>query len=333
MVPHCQFAQLQSLVFGIPWRKDGKACTKLNNKEWKAMRALRTISCLVTVLVLMCSVQEVLAHRTYLLGDGPETSSELFSDDINVTFTYGMHHGSLTGCIDGQIELEFISLLFQNPIGSGEYEFLIGNYEILSGASKYKGMATVFSTAETGDAYFALFGDLGATGLGDELELTSIMDHQYSGHFTHHDIVDNIIQQFEADVPLTINSLEIKDVPIGGYYNGKLAFEGKFFDISLDNIDWSGLGLPDLDELEAFAGRYKWDKTQQPKDDEIYIVFPLGTVTGSLAGVFVEDDEVFIEHSGTASPIPVPASIWLLGSGIGIMASVACKISRKQRVK
>ncbi len=285
----------------------------------KLSRKVTIIYWWITVCLLTAWFSyDALADRTYLAGEGNEADQELYSGPVDVNVAYGLHEGTVTGCISGDLNAKYVVFGFEDPVNNGYYRFEMGTYEIFSGAKTYTGYYTS-TTPPDGTRYLALYGDIGAVGSEDEFELTSIYGTQLSGHFSH-EAISNGYNEYDTTLPLVIDDTTITGIPLSGYHSGNLQASGRSFDLSLDNIDWSQIGLPlDIDELEAFVGEYDWDQTTGG-DGKAYLLEDLGHISGSLAGVFREEDnESFIEHCGTAPPVPIPPAIWLLAPGLGIL--------------
>jgi len=105
---------------------------------------------------------------------------------------------------------------------------------------------------------------------------------------------------------------------------------GLAFDLDVSSLapfqEW------DIDKLIGFIGTYDWSETVDGTDGEIYFVSPwgYGAVTGTLKGVLVINLNTlngFIEHAGTASPVPLPSTMLALGSGLIGLIGIKKKIA------
>ena len=278
---------------------------------------------IIFLFFVLCFSSISMADKTYLalLNSSSETE---FEGNVEVEIVEQTSNGTLSGCITGDWERTGIWLI----INSGDYAgngFFVGKVQGNAAGKYYESDAMEFYREAFPYDYGATFGDAGSTGDYPVYELTSIFGTQYSGTF-YLEKLDETEESFSATIPLTVYS-NTATVSLSGYYSGTMNISGLAFDFDVSSLEpfqeWG------IDELIGFIGTYDWSETGAEEDGEIYFVYTkpihLGAVTGELKGVLVATDlenyTAFIEHAGTAPPIPIPSTLLLFGSGlIGVLA-------------
>ncbi|MDL1956556.1 MAG: hypothetical protein LWW95_05845 [Candidatus Desulfofervidus auxilii] len=279
---------------------------------------------IIFVFILFSAL--AMADRTDLVGF--PYHKQVFSGNVDVRVEIKNFEGIFSGAVIGEYNNNFIWL----SITSGDYAgygFGMGTSEGTIGCPPYIEMqdyvSNFINAKKPEHGYVAVYGDFGAIGYANPTELTSLFGTQYSGTF-YAPVTNETVTDIYNTVPLEIY-ISTGSFSLSGYYSGTMTITGLTFDfVDVSNLDpfqeWG------IDELVGFIGAYDWSETGVGDDGEIYFVYTepihLGAVTGELKGVLVADLEnytAFIEHAGTAPPIPIPSTLLLLGSGlIGVLA-------------
>jgi len=280
----------------------------------------------VIIFVFILFSALAMADRTDLVGF--PYYKQVFSGNVDVRIEIKNFEGTISGAVIGEYNNNFIWL----SITSGDYAgygFGVGTSDGTIGCPPYIEMQAYTSNwidakKPEQHGYTAVYGNAGAIGYEDTFELTSLFGTQYSGTF-YAPVTNETVTDIYDTVPLKIY-ISTGSFSLSGYYSGTMTITGLTFDFDVSDLgpfqEW------DIDELIGFIGTYDWSETGAEEDGEIYFVYTkpihLGAVTGELKGVLVADLEnytAFIEHAGTAPPIPIPSTLLLFGSGlIGVLA-------------
>ena len=283
---------------------------------------------IIFVFILFSAL--AMADRTDLIPGLPYYE-QVFSGNVDVRIEIKNSEGTISGTVIGEYNNNAIWL----EITSGDYtgySFGVGTSEGTIGCPPYIDMQAYTSNwidakKPLQSGYVAVYGDVGAIGYVDTFELTSLFGTQYSGTFYAHTTNKTVTNIYDT-VPLEIY-ISTGTFSLSGYYFGTMTITGLTFDFDLSDSDLEPFQEWGIDELVGFIGTYDWSETGVGDDGEIYSVYTepihLGAVTGELKGVLVATDlenyTAFIEHAGTAPPIPIPSTLLLLGSGlIGVLA-------------
>lgn len=272
-------------------------------------------------LFSLCISSAVLADRTYLTPIS-ESETQIFSENVDVYVETATESGNLSGCFSGTYSTISNWLVITSNDYAG-YGFGFGSWTVEINGQPYGGYSVVAKKpGESG--YSAIDGDI--RGIMHEYtgELASFLGTQYSGTFYFTETGREETQS-SAYVLLKVYS-NTSSSSLSGYYSGATSVTGLTFDFDVSNLDpfqeWG------INELVSFIGTYDWSETGSGTDGEVYIVGPLGSITGTLKGVYYDDEELdieYVEHAGTAPPIPIPSTIFLLGSGL-----IGLGLSRKR---
>jgi len=272
-------------------------------------------------LFSLCISSAVLADRTYLTPIS-ESETQIFSENVDVYVETATESGNLSGCFSGTYSTISNWLVITSNDYAG-YGFGFGSWTVEINGQPYGGYSVVAKKpGESG--YSAIDGDIRGIMHEHTGELASFLGTQYSGTFYSTETGREETQS-SASVSLKVYS-NTSSSSLSGYYSGATSVTGLTFDFDVSNLDpfqeW------DIDELVSFIGTYDWSETGPGTDGEVYIVGPLGSITGTLKGVYYDDEELdieYVEHAGTAPPIPIPSTIFLLGSGL-----IGLGLSRKR---
>ena len=279
---------------------------------------------LIGLVFILCFSTIAVADRTYLTLVGLPSYEKVFYGNVGVKGGEMAIAGNIYGDMNGTGAGNVCWL----TVTSGSYydrEFDIGNFTAVTATNEYVTYLIGMASGENDYNYGAIFGDIGALRYQNSLELTSILGIQRSGNFYWIETGRTEIDTFSSTIPLTIYS-GTATANLSGYHSGTIIISGLAFDFDVSSLgpfsNW------DIDELVGFIGTYDWSETDVENDGEIYAIYTesicLGAITGGLKGVLVpnlENYTAFIEHAGTAPPIPIPSTLLLFGSGlIGVLA-------------
>ncbi|MDL1956786.1 MAG: hypothetical protein LWW95_07050, partial [Candidatus Desulfofervidus auxilii] len=272
-------------------------------------------------LFSLCISSAVLADRTYLTLIS-ESETQIFSGNVDVYVETATRSGNLSGCFSGTYFVTSNWLAITSGDYAG-YGFGFGSWTAEINGQLYEGYwVEAKKPGESGHS--AIDGDIRGIMHEGTGELASFLGTQYSGTFYSTE-TGREETQFSASVLLKVYS-NTSSFSLSGYYSGTTTVTGFTFVFDVSNLEpfqeW------DIDELVSFIGTYDWSETNSGTDGEAYLVGPLGSITGALKGVYYNGEELeieYIEHVGTAPPIPIPSTVFLLGSGL-----IGLGLSRKR---
>ncbi|HHI04062.1 MAG TPA: hypothetical protein ENL45_00775 [Candidatus Woesearchaeota archaeon] len=260
----------------------------------------KSIFLFLIFLFSFCFSAMVRADRTNLTITS-ESEIEIFSGYVDVYISLLSGTGNLSGCLNGGVSVNSLLLEITSGTYTG-YEFEIGRWKANISGGIYTGYY-VRAEKPDGSTYGAVNGDIaGIMHKDGNIELTSFLGTQYSGNF-YADV------EMQGEGSSYNMFLEVYSgtygLSLSGYHSGPATSSGKLFDFLVGDLEpFQEIGA---DDLSSFIGTYDWSGTGSGIDGEVYTVNFLGAVTGSLKGVFYEDEDLdvrYIEHAGTAPQIP-----------------------------
>lgn len=286
-------------------------------KMFSSMNFNKSLLYFLVLLNLFCLSTIAMADRTYL-GLLSYSDQEIFSGEIGVSAGQVLGQGVISGCFTGIAEVDTFYLSYDN------YDFMVGNYLL---NNIYSGYLMTIYDYNSNEVNGAIYGDIGATIYNNnyniDFDLTSFLGTQYSGKASWATI-SSADDLKDCQIYLNVSAINatayIQSSDIG--YAGLLNISGNYFKFSLD-------GLNDMSSLSAFIGTYDWSGNGLNNDGNVYAIYLqytdsekdpiiLGEFTGTLEGILIPTDDymAFIEHANTAAPIPLPSTLFLLGSGL-----------------